>query len=267
MKLYLDPGHGGGEPGAQGNGMDEKNIVLDIALRIRNILTSDYEDVNVRMSRTGDEGVSLSQRTNEANAWGEDYFLSVHCNAFNGAASGYEDYIYSGLSDASQTAYYQDLMHAAIIDVNQLRNRGQKKANFHVLRESTMPALLTENGFIDNDGDAALLRTASWRQAVAQGHVNGLADAFNLQRKQEDDSGDIYRIIAGSFKSRDNADERVDFLYARGVNSFVDAVTVDGENWYRVQAGAFRNRENAENHLQTVRNAGVPDAYIVSEPR
>ncbi|WP_245736124.1 N-acetylmuramoyl-L-alanine amidase [Virgibacillus subterraneus] len=92
----------------------------------------------------------------------------MHCNAFNGTAQGYEDYIHSSLSDSSTTAGYQDIIHAEVIKVNQLRDRGQKKANFHVLRETTMSALLTENGFIDNAQDGALIKESSWREKVAQ---------------------------------------------------------------------------------------------------
>lgn len=83
MKLFLDPGHGGSDPGAQGNSMDEKNLNLDIALRIRTILTGEYKDVQVRMSRTDDSTKSLDQRTNEANTWAADFLLSIHCNSFN----------------------------------------------------------------------------------------------------------------------------------------------------------------------------------------
>ena len=124
--------------------------------------------------------------------------------------------------------------------LNQLQDRGQKKANFHVLRESNMPALLTENGFIDNAQDAALMKQSSWRQKVAQGHANGVAKAFNLQRKQENDSGAIYKVIAGSFKSKENADERVSFLRSKGIDSYVDTISISGGTWYRVQAGAFQ---------------------------
>jgi N-acetylmuramoyl-L-alanine amidase len=264
MKLYLDPGHGGSDPGAQGNGLQEKAINLDIALRIRNILLNDYENVVVKMSRTSDSTKSLSQRTTEANDWGADYYLSIHCNAFNGTARGYEDYIHSSLSDSSTTAQYQDIIHAEVMKVNQLEDRGKKKANFHVLRESVMPALLTENGFIDNANDAALMKQSSWRQSVAQGHVNGLAKAFNLKRKP-DETGTIYKVIAGSFKSRDNAEERVAYLDSKGIESFVDTVTISGEQWYRVQAGAFSVRENAERRLEEVKNAGIDDAFIVAE--
>lgn len=265
MRLYLDPGHGGSDPGAQGNGLLEKNIALDIALKIRSILTSQYENVQVKMSRTEDTTKSLSERTNEANAWGADYYLSIHCNAFNGTARGYEDYIHSSLSDSSTTAKYQDIIHAEVLKLNQLQDRGKKKANFHVLRESAMPALLSENGFIDHVQDAELMKQSSWRQNVAQGHVNGLAKAFNLKRKQQEEPGAVYKVIAGAFRSRDNADERVTFIRAKGIESFVFTVSISGTTWYRVQAGAFSSRENAEKRLEEVKNAGIPDAYIITE--
>ena len=265
MKLYLDPGHGGSDPGAVGNGLREKDITLDIAQKIQSILTKNYENVKVKMSRTGDTSKSLSQRTNEANSWGADYYLSIHCNSFNGSAKGYEDYIHSALSDSSTTAKYQDIVHSEVMKLNQLQDRGQKKANFHVLRESNMPALLTENGFIDNAQDAALMKQSSWRQKVAQGHANGVAKAFNLQRKQENDSGAIYKVIAGSFKSKENADERVSFLRSKGIDSYVDTISISGGTWYRVQAGAFSSRENAEKRLDEVKKAGISDAYIILE--
>jgi len=265
MRLYLDPGHGGSDSGAQGNGLMEKNITLDIALKIRSILTSQYEDVQVKMSRTEDTTKSLNQRTNEANAWGAHFYLSIHCNAFNGSARGYEDYIHSSLSDSSTTAKYQDIIHAEVLKVNQLQDRGKKRANFYVLRESVMPALLTENGFIDHAQDAELMKQSSWRQNVAQGHVNGLAKAFNLKRKQQVVPGTVYKVIAGSFRSRENADERVTFLRSKGIESFVYTVSISGTTWYRVQAGAFSSRENAEKRLEEIKNAGIPDAYIITE--
>lgn len=183
MKLYLDPGHGGSDPGSQGNGLSEKDVVLEIAKRIRSILLNDYENVEVKMSRSSDVFKTLHERTKEANSWGADYYLSIHCNTANGSANGYEDYIYSGLSNFTTTAKYQDIMHAEIVKVNQLEDRGQKKANFHVLRESSMPSVLTENGYIDNGHDASLMKESSWLQKVAQGHVNGLKGIFNLKGK------------------------------------------------------------------------------------
>ncbi|UOQ94934.1 N-acetylmuramoyl-L-alanine amidase [Halobacillus shinanisalinarum] len=262
FKLYLDPGHGGNDPGATGNGLQEKNVNLDIALRIRDILNNEYRDVDVNMSRTTDTTKSLTQRTNEANAWNADYYLSIHINAFNGSARGYEDYIYVGLSESSQTAQYQDIMHNEITAVNELTDRGQKQANFHVLRESAMPALLTENGFIDNANNAAKLADASYRQKVARGHVNGLERAFNLEKAA---SETLYRVIAGSFQVKENAEERVTYLDSRGIPAFISETSVSGSTWYRVQAGAFRNRTNADQRLSEVKAAGIGDAYIQVE--
>ncbi|MEH7504337.1 N-acetylmuramoyl-L-alanine amidase [Neobacillus drentensis] len=266
MKLYLDPGHGGQDPGAQGHGLDEKDLTLAIALKIRSILQNDYENIDVKMSRSSDTTKSLSQRTSEANAWGADFFLSIHINSGPSTALGYEDFIYSGLSNTSKTAQYQDIIHAEVMKMNQLKDRGQKQANFHVLRESNMPALLSENGFISNDHDVALMKQNSWIQKVAQGHANGIAKAFGLKRKPDKpDSGSLFKVIAGSFKSKENADERVDQLKSKGIESFVDTTKISGETWYRVQAGAFSSRENADESLEEVKKAGIKDAFLVAE--
>ncbi len=107
-----------------------------------------------------------------------------------------------------------------------------------------------------------LMRDPSWRQTVAQGHVNGLAKAFNLKRKKED--GTLYKVVAGSFQSKENAEKRESHLQSNGIESFIEAVTMSGERWYRVQAGAFSNRNNAEAQLEKVKNAGVEDAFITA---
>ncbi|PFK03837.1 N-acetylmuramoyl-L-alanine amidase, partial [Bacillus cereus] len=75
FKLYVDPGHGGTDSGAMGNGLLEKDLTLDIALRIRMLLLNNYENVDVKMSRETDVFVSLTERTNAANDWQADYYL------------------------------------------------------------------------------------------------------------------------------------------------------------------------------------------------
>ncbi|PKR78760.1 N-acetylmuramoyl-L-alanine amidase [Halalkalibacillus sediminis] len=264
MKLYLDPGHGGVDSGAQGNGLLEKNMNLDIALRIRSILQNGYENVEVLMSRTDDRTKNLTERTDEANTWGADHYLSIHCNAFDGSAKGFENFIHDSLSDSSITAQYQDILHEEVMKVNGLKDRGQKMANFHVLRESIMPALITENGFIDNVEDANLIQMASWREKVAQGHVNGLVKAFNLQPKSGDNDS-TYRVIAGSFSLRENAEKRVAHLELNGIEAFIVPIIMAGQQWYRVQAGAFSILENAEARLEKVKQAEIEDAYILTE--
>src|SRR5690625_4573912 len=143
-KIYIDPGHGGNDPGAVGNGLREKDLTLDIAKRIRTYLNNNYSGHTIRMSRTTDKTMSLKQRTDDANRWGADYFLSVHINA--GGGTGYEDYIYNQLANSSKTAKLRDTIHAEIVKaIGSVENRGKKKANFHVLRESKMSAMLSED--------------------------------------------------------------------------------------------------------------------------
>ncbi|MBU8732322.1 N-acetylmuramoyl-L-alanine amidase [Cytobacillus oceanisediminis] len=190
VKLFIDPGHGGTDPGAVGNGLQEKNLTLQIATRIKDILTLEYDNVSIRMSRTGDQTVSLSERTNAANAWGADFFLSVHINA--GGGTGYEDYVYPGVG--SPTTTYQNNIHAEVLKLVDFNDRGKKQANFHVLRETRMPALLTENGFIDNANDAAKLKSSTFIENLARGHVNGIVSSFNLPKK---DSAVYHTVVSG----------------------------------------------------------------------
>lgn len=177
-KIYLDPGHGGSDPGATGNGLQEKNVVLDIALYTREYLQNNYSGVSVRMSRTDDSFPSLSDRSNDANSWGADIFVSIHANAFNGTAHGYEDFIFNG-NVSNDTRELQDSLHKEIAPL--FRNdRGKKQANFAVLRQTSMPAVLTENGFIDNVQDADFLKKDSNLKKVAEAHAKGIAAYLGL---------------------------------------------------------------------------------------
>ncbi|MEH7481392.1 N-acetylmuramoyl-L-alanine amidase [Neobacillus drentensis] len=285
MKLYLDPGHGGDDPGAQGNGLDEKDITLAIALKIRNTILKDYENVQVKMSRTSDTTKSLGQRSSEANAWDADFFLAIHINSADSSAQGYEDFIYNGASNSSRAATVQEIIHAEVMKVNQLKDRGQKKANFHVIRETNMPAILTENGFISNKHDAQLMKDSSWQQKVAQGHVNGIAKAFGLKRKAKKEtpktttatkttttpkptqssSTTVYTVYVGSYKSKGNAQDRVAELTKKNINSSIVTTKISGATWYRVKIATYTTNANAEKRLKEIEKAGYKDAFIIIE--
>ena len=181
VKIFLDPGHGGRDPGAVGNGLQEKDLTLKIALKIRDMLVG-YEDVRVNLTRTQDVTLSLKQRTDLANAWGADYLISIHINA--GGGTGFETFIYPGTGGA--TVANQNVIHGKIMEQLDVRDRGKKAANLHMVRESRMPAILTENLFIDNKTDAAKLKQDSYIDKIALGHVNGLVAAFGLKKKVSD---------------------------------------------------------------------------------
>lgn len=261
VKIYIDPGHGGTDPGAIGNGLEEKNVTLAIATRVRNMLVNEYSNATVRMSRTGDQTVSLLQRTNDANAWGADYYMSIHINS--GGGTGYEDFIHNALSDSSSTAQLRNTIHAEIVKLNEMQNRGKKKDNFHVLRESNMPAMLTENGFIDNASDAAKMKSTAWLDKAARGHVNGLAKALGLQKiTSPPPSGVLYRVVTGSYTSRANADQQIVALKAKGFDSFIDIFTLNGVTYYRVITGSFADKANADKQVADLKKAGF-DAFII----
>lgn len=186
VKVFIDAGHGGTDSGASANGIKEKDIVLKIAKKVQSYL-QDYNDVSIKMSRTTDVYLSLKQRTDMANAWGADYFLSIHVNA--GGGTGFESFVYSTISDTSKTNSIRNQIHDEIMKVIGMRDRGKKKANLHVLRESKMASCLTENGFIDTKADADQMKSSAWIDKVGKAHAVGIAKAFGLKKKTSSGDG------------------------------------------------------------------------------
>jgi len=179
-KIVLDAGHGGTDSGAVGNGLREKDLTLNIVKKIGDML-KDYEGVEIIYTRTDDRFIELSERAAIANRAKADFFLSVHINA--GGGTGFESYIYNG-NVSTKTVAYQNVIHAEIMKaIGGVRDRGKKRANYAVLRLTNMPAILTENLFIDNPRDAAKLKSDQFLQQIAYGHVQGIVKAFGLKKK------------------------------------------------------------------------------------
>lgn len=220
VKIMIDSGHGGTDPGASANGLREKDLTLKIGLLTKKYLDDNYTGHLIKVSRSNDKTLSLKQRTDMANTWGADFFLSIHINA--GGGTGYEDYIYVGLRSSSKTAKLQEVIHKEVTKAVNWRNRGRKKANFHVLRETKMPAMLTENGFIDTKKDSDLLKKESTLQSIAKAHAVGLAKAFHLKEKEskhkpKPSNKVFYRVVAGSFQDKTNALDQKKKLEKLGV--------------------------------------------------
>ena len=228
VKIFLDAGHGGKDSGATGNDLYEKNIVLDLAKRIEQKLQA-YKNVDIKLSRNKDEYLSLFQRTDMANAWGADCFLSLHLNsATDKSARGFESFIYSGTTNKSTIAF-QNVIHEEIVKkIGKLISvdRGKKRANFHVLRKSNMQACLIENLFVSNSADANLLKQDSFLNLIAEGHVNGLEKFFGLERtipppeNNAPVTDELWQVIAGTYSNQDNAEEQVKRLIADGYNAY-----------------------------------------------
>jgi N-acetylmuramoyl-L-alanine amidase len=105
-------------------------------------------------------------------------------------------------------------------------DRGKKRANFHVLRESNMQACLTESLFVSNSADANLLKQDSFLNTLAEGHTIGLEKFFGLERTirpptdNEPVNDELWQVIAGTYSNRDNAEEQVKRLIADGYNAY-----------------------------------------------
>ncbi|MGD6775892.1 N-acetylmuramoyl-L-alanine amidase [Sutcliffiella horikoshii] len=264
MKLIvLDPGHGGQDPGAMFQRLQEKVVNLDIAKRVRAYLEKEYE-VKVMMTREGDSTVSLEARTNLANSVKADYFCSIHHNA--GGGTGFESYRFNGSNTfSSKSKSFQEIVHREVINVvtgkYNRRDRGIKAANFHVLRETSMPSVLLEILFLDNTEDRALIQHETFKEDVSAAIAEGLAKALALPRKV---TTNLYKVIAGSFKDRKNADARLKFLQEKGITAFIATTTLNGAPYFRVQAGAFKERENSENLVAQIKKLGV-EVFILVE--
>ncbi|MBS2772659.1 N-acetylmuramoyl-L-alanine amidase [Anoxybacillus rupiensis] len=215
VKIVLDAGHGGTDSGAVGNGLQEKNLTLNIVKKIGGLL-AEYEGVSIIYTRTDDRFVELSERAAIANRADADFFLSVHINA--GGGTGFESYIYNG-GVSSATIAYQNVIHSEIMKaIAGVQDRGKKRANYAVLRETKMPALLTENLFIDNANDAAKLKSEPFLLQVAHGHVEGIAKAFGLKRKATQQKQEEPKMPAPEKTAYDKAvDAAFEFLKQHGV--------------------------------------------------
>ncbi|HUS67076.1 MAG TPA: N-acetylmuramoyl-L-alanine amidase [Kofleriaceae bacterium] len=182
--IVIDPGHGGADPGGVGNGRQEKEVVLDISKRFRDLLIADTKDTagggawKPLMTRDTDVFVSLAGRSAYANAQAADRFMSIHSNAFaDASANGTATFAYT---EGGQSAPLRNLVQDEMIKAWGLTNRGNKTANFAVLRETAMPAVLHELAFITNAKDVLKLISLTERQKAAEAHLKAIQRHYGI---------------------------------------------------------------------------------------
>lgn len=223
--VWIDAGHGGKDPGAVSHGLKEKDIALTVSFAIKNRLENEYEGVKVLLSRSTDIFLELKDRTNKANAAGADILVSIHCNA-GGGAGGFESFRYTNASAAART--FQNVLHSEIMSALKpfnVKDRGQKSENLHMVRESKMPAVLTENLFIDVAADAAKLKRNDVIDAIVSGHVSGIAKYLGLNKKevQAPVSDKVTVIVNGKQVSDGKLDNGVTLVPLRAIGEALGA--------------------------------------------
>ena len=167
--IVIDPGHGGFDRGGiPGQRVLEKNMNLDVALRLKPIL--EKAGYKVIMTRSTDIFVPLGSRVAIANSYPNAIFLCIHFNsASRSGASGIETYFYS-----TESAPLAASIHSAVVGGAPSENRGVRRRGYFVLRRTTIPAVLVECGFLTNPTEAQFAQTTAYRQKLAQEIARGI---------------------------------------------------------------------------------------------
>lgn len=188
IKVYIDQGHNPSDynTGAEGNGLFEQDLTYEIGRRLFNLFKTNPA-FEARLSRPTPDTIlgtnnstSLSERVRQANEWGADIFLSLHNNAAeNPRATGNEALVY-GPGATVARALATDILEQLTLTTG-LRNRGiVYRPGLYVLKETEMPAVLVEMGFITNPEDAELLAYSP--SLFATGIYRGVLDYYGMRR-------------------------------------------------------------------------------------
>jgi N-acetylmuramoyl-L-alanine amidase len=172
--VVIDPGHGGGDPGAVGiNGIQEKVVVLSVGTQVAQQLRQ--KGINAVLTRSSDREIDLAPRVATAERVRADLFVSIHANSISLSRpdiNGIESYYY-----ASAKGYrLARSIHNSILSNIRASDRGIRQARFYVVRRTSMPSVLIEIGFVTGSQDAARLASATQRTKLAEAIVQGILD-------------------------------------------------------------------------------------------
>lgn len=185
VKIILDAGHATNTPGKRTpDGEREWSFNNAVAIAAERYL-KEYEGVEILRvdDRSGKRDVPLKERTDTANRWGADYYVSIHHNALTGAwhnGGGVETFVHPNASETSKRL--AKALHPRIVSAMGIADRGVKQANHHVTRETKMPAVLTEGGFMDSRKDIVSMRNPARLEAQGRAIAEGLAEVATLPK-------------------------------------------------------------------------------------
>jgi len=183
--IVIDVGHGGTDRGARGHVpyCEEKKLCLLTARLVKQYL--DQLGYHVVMTRNTDNFISLPRRVEIASQAGANIFVSIHFNSSRSPeAKGIEVFFFDSKEDKTRaTASHKlaDSILSRIIRKTSANSRGVKKGNFYVIRETSMPAVLVEGGFISNPKERPLLKTREYQEKIAQGIADGIDQYFKAR--------------------------------------------------------------------------------------
>jgi len=187
----LDPGHGGSDPGATGNGLRESDLNLKMCFFIKEALDDGWEDHETIMTRTEDIYPSRSERI--AHTAGADRYIEVHFNSHSSTAHGFESFIWpnghNGIRILPATENFQNTVHNEVASVMRslgVTDRGKKTGAYIMLGRAQCSALLLEYLFISNPREAAIAKSDANLRKMAMATAEGIARDLKLDRKKQE---------------------------------------------------------------------------------
>ena len=231
FKIALGAGHGIGTAGKRClKSLDPKEtrewFLNDRICDYVESYLKDYEGYSLLRLDDSDDGkddIALATRTNKANEWGADFYLSVHHNAGVNGGSGGGIVAITHPQSSAESVKWRDALYGALIDETGLKgNRANPKttSNLYVLRTSKMPAVLLELGFMDSKTDVPIILTDKYAQQCAKAIVKVLAQRGKLTKKAVSPAS-LYRVQLGAFGNKANAEKLMKDLKAKGYDTYM----------------------------------------------
>lgn len=249
-KVIIDAGHGGVEPGAVYEGRKEKDDTLQLAFDLGSAL--EQRGIQVEYTRVTDVYDTPYEKAAIANQSDADIFVSLHRNATQipGSASGIMSLVYA---DTGVPALLARNINSELASVGWADLGVSERPGLVVLRQTKMPAVLVEVGFIDNPADNAFFDANM--AATADAIADGILHTFEELERRPATSGEepgFYMVQTGTFRRREYAEEELRELEEQGFPGFM----VAKNGLYYVRSGAFRNLDNAIERERQLKQLG-----------
>ena len=227
FKIALDAGHGKYTAGKRCLKSLDKNETREWVLNNRiadkvEVLLRDYDGYDLLRvdDTTGEKDVSLSKRVKAANDFNADLYLSIHANAGIKGGKGGGIISIAYLKVSVKTVEYQKLFYDNLIEKTGLvgnRSDPLPKQNLHVLRETKMPAILLELGYMDSATDVPIILSEDFADKSAEAIVESLVEIGQLSRK----TNALYRVQVGAYVRKSNATAMLNKLKAAGFEAYI----------------------------------------------
>lgn len=233
-KVFIDPGHGGSDPGSIANGYRESDINLQVAKKIESKLKA--KGIEVKMSRTTDIYYTLSERANMSNSYGADAFVSIHQNSFTDpSANGIETYY---RPDVSKYKVLSDKIQSNLIKATGARNRGVKTNRYAVLMNTNTISTLVECGFITNPTESKKISDPSYQDklatAISDAIESYLKENIKLDTTPEVAVNETGVVTADSLNVRSGYSVDYGIIGTLSKGSRVEIVAKK-DNWYKIK--------------------------------